>query len=259
MKLFVATPMYGGQCYGAYCDSMMRFAALVVAKGESFRFYPIFNESHIDRARSICVDEFLRSDCTHLMFIDSDIQFLPHDVYALVEADREVVCGFYPKKGINWTAIRKAVLLGYGEDDPNELALFGGDMVYTPALTKEATEFRSVNELVELHEGGSGFMLIRREVFEKLRDLHPELTCMKTGPGSGEITFFFSSGIDPDPGSLRHFLSEDYAFCRLVRNAGMKVWLAPWIKLAHHGYYQFQGRVEYMAALQSDPQKEAAE
>src|SRR5262245_5661570 len=99
MKLFVATPMYGGQCYGAYTDSLMKLTAALIQRGQTFHFYPIRNESHIDRARNILADEFLaKSDATHLMFIDSDIQFMAQDVFTLIDQNKDIVCGFYPKK-----------------------------------------------------------------------------------------------------------------------------------------------------------------
>jgi len=72
-KLFVATPMYGGQCNGIYTRSLCDLTALCVRYGIEVRSYFLFNESLITRARNYCTDEFLRSDAEHLLFIDSDI------------------------------------------------------------------------------------------------------------------------------------------------------------------------------------------
>ena len=104
-KIFVATPMYGGVCGGQYCKSTADLASISAQYGMDVRFYYLFNESLITRARNYLVDEFLRSDCTHLMFIDSDIGFDPNDVIALSViaeqgTDKEIVCGPYPKEGI---------------------------------------------------------------------------------------------------------------------------------------------------------------
>src|SRR3954463_2646114 len=74
-KLFLATPMYGGNCSGMFCRSVMDLAARCASYGIQLQVYYLFNESLITRARNYCCDEFLRSDCTHLMFIDSDIGF----------------------------------------------------------------------------------------------------------------------------------------------------------------------------------------
>ena len=76
-KLFVATPMYGGQCHGMFAKSMADLSAICAKYGIEMRAYYLFNESLITRARNYCVDEFMRSDFTHMMFIDSDIGFNP--------------------------------------------------------------------------------------------------------------------------------------------------------------------------------------
>ena len=73
-KIFVATPMYGGQCCGMYTKSSCDLATIATQYGMDVRFFYLFNESLITRARNYLVDEFLRSDYTHLMFIDSDTQ-----------------------------------------------------------------------------------------------------------------------------------------------------------------------------------------
>jgi len=74
-KLFVATPMYGGVCHGMYTRSTNDLSALCMHYGIEVKFYYLFNESLITRARNYCCDEFMRSDSTHMIFIDSDIGF----------------------------------------------------------------------------------------------------------------------------------------------------------------------------------------
>jgi len=112
-KIMVATPMYGGQCAGIYTKSSTDLATLARSYGVDVKFYYLFNESLITRARNYLVDEFMRSDCTHMMFIDSDIGFDPTDVLALAAiaepgTDKEIVCGPYPKKAIAWEKIKRA-------------------------------------------------------------------------------------------------------------------------------------------------------
>ena len=87
-KLFVATPMYGGQCNGLYMKACLDLQATCIQYGIECRFSFIFNESLITRARNYLVDEFLRSDCTHLLFIDADICYNPQDVLALLALDK---------------------------------------------------------------------------------------------------------------------------------------------------------------------------
>ena len=101
-KLFVATPMYGGQCFGSYTKSILDLSRVATQYGIETQFSFLFNESLITRARNYLVDEFLRSGATHLMFIDSDIDFNPMDVIALIALNKPVIGGPYPKKCIAW-------------------------------------------------------------------------------------------------------------------------------------------------------------
>ena len=94
IKLFVATPMYGGQCAGMYSKAAIDLATMCANYGVECRFFFIFNESLITRARNYLVDEFLRAEeFTHLMFIDSDINFNPkyfermihHEIFHMIQ------------------------------------------------------------------------------------------------------------------------------------------------------------------------------
>lgn len=251
MKLFVATPMMGGQCYGAYTDSAIKLALECERRKIGFQFFSIFNQSHIDTARNVCANEFLASDATHLLFIDGDIQFPASGPFEMLEADRDIVCAFYPKKRIFWKRIVEAVKLGYGDKDPELLEQFVGDMVFTPALKPESQTPRSIYDLTELHEGGTGFMLIKRRVFDHIAAQHPEL--LYTDDKGKKVWLFFDARLTDEP--HRRHLTEDYGFCALAREAGFTIWLAPWIKLIHHGYYRWIGNIEALAKVMM---KEAA-
>lgn len=98
VKLFVATPMYGGFSHGLYLKSCLDLQTLCSKHGIECRFSFLFNESLITRARNYLVDEFLRSDCTHLMFIDADINYNPIDILALLTIDKDIIGAPYPKK-----------------------------------------------------------------------------------------------------------------------------------------------------------------
>ena len=81
-KLFLGVPMYGGNCVGMFAKSLADMTAMFAVNGIELRSYFLFNESLITRARNYICDEFMRSDCTHMMFIDADIGFDPRDVIA---------------------------------------------------------------------------------------------------------------------------------------------------------------------------------
>jgi len=228
-KLFVATPMYGGQCAGMYTRSIADLSAMCAAHGIQIQFYFLFNESLITRARNYCVDEFLRSEASHLMFIDSDIGFNPNDVLALMaiqddESPYDVLAGPYPKKCISWEKIKQAVDKGFADENPQELEKFVGDYVFNP---RNGQNEIPINSPAEVSEAGTGFMMIRRATFEKYKAAFPHLSYkpdhVRTAAfdGSREIHAYFDCIIDPDS---KRYLSEDYMFCYNVQKMGGQVW-----------------------------------
>lgn len=257
-KLFVATPMYGGNASGIYTRSMCDLTALCVKYGIEVRSYFLFNESLITRARNYCVDEFLRSDAQHLMFIDSDIGFNPQDVIALMalqspESPYDVIAGPYPKKCITWEKIKQAVDRGAADGNPNALEDFVGDFVFNPAMEEnETSKTIKLDEPAEVLETGTGFMMIRRSTFDKYKKNYPEYSYRpdhvrtEAFDGSREIHAYFDCIIDP---KTKRYLSEDYMFCQNVRHMGGKVWLCPWMHMQHAGTYMFAGKLPALASI----------
>jgi hypothetical protein len=259
-KLFVATPCYGGQCLGLYTKSILDLQATCIQYGIECRFSFIFNESLITRARNYLVDEFLRSGCTHLLFIDADIQFNPQDILALLALDLDIAGGPYPKKSINWSNVTKAVVKNCEVDtnnntvkirdgyNPHELDQITGDYVFNPV--PGTTTFK-VTEPVEVLEIGTGFMMVKKEVFpvyaEKYPELHykPDHVGQAHFDGTRYIHAYFDTIIDPES---HRYLSEDYMFCQNARKIGYKIWLCPWMKTTHVGTYAFQGDLPSVAA-----------
>ena len=253
-KLFVATPMYGGMCAGMYTRSIADLAAICAKYNIQLQLYYLFNESLITRARNYCVDEFLRSDATHLMFIDSDIGFNPNDVIALLalqsdDSPYDVIGGPYPKKCISWEKIKIAVDKGMADEDPNVLEKYVGDYVFNP---KGGQKEIPIGQPVEVMEIGTGFMMIRRQTFDKYKETYPHLSYkpdhIRTAAfdGSREIHAYFDCIIDP---VSKRYLSEDYMFCYNTEKAGMKVWLCPWMSMNHVGSYVFGGSLADLASI----------
>jgi glycosyltransferase involved in cell wall biosynthesis len=257
-KLFIATPMYGGQCNGIYTRSICDLTALCVKYGIEVRSYFLFNESLITRARNYCVDEFLRSDAEHLLFIDSDIGFNPQDVIAMMalqspESPYDVIAAPYPKKCITWEKIYAAVNKGVVDNNPNVLEDFVGDFVFNPAMDKgEQSKTIRLDEPAEVLETGTGFMMIRRSTFNKYKEHYPQYSYKpdhvrtEAFDGSREIHAYFDCIIDPE---TKRYLSEDYMFCQNVRKMGSKVWLCPWMHLQHAGTYVFAGKLAALASI----------
>ena len=257
-KLFIATPMYGGACTGMFTRSMCDLTAMLAKYGIEMRSYFLFNESLITRARNYCVDEFIRSDFTHLMFIDSDIGFNPQDVIALLalqddESPYDVIGGPYPKKCITWEKIKMAVDKGVADNDPGVLEDFVGDFVFNPVIDGDAKSKNiRLDEPAEVLEIGTGFMMIRRKTFDDFVKNYPEIMYKpdhvrtEAFDGSREIGMYFQAEIDP---VSKRYLSEDYWFCQNVRKMGSKVWICPWMHMAHSGFYTFNGKLAALASI----------
>lgn len=238
--IFIATPMYGGMCAGRYTASMLKLIPAMQSRRWKYTFLFRFNESLIDRARNALAANFLVTDCTHLLFIDADIGFEAEDIIKMVEADRDVICGIYSSKAINWGSVAQAVRDGVPAE---ELHWHTGTWVvnfvdYDGSVTVNA------NEPFEVWNGGTGMMLIKRHVFDILEKRVEHYRVNETDDimrkfESKGIPRFFATSIDPISNVL---LSEDYHFCRLWREEGGKIWAAPWVALAHVGSYIFEGR-----------------
>jgi len=223
-SIFVATPMYGGMNHGLYAKACLDLQAICMQYGVQVKFSFLFNESLITRARNYLVDEFLnRSDCTHMLFIDADIHFDPKDVIALLALDKDVIGGT-------------------------------GDYVFNPV---RGTDKFSVSEPLEVLEIGTGFMMVKREVFPKFSEAFPQLRYKPDHvgqahfDGSRYIHAFFDTIIDTKDsatgGGSDRYLSEDYMFCQLWRKMGGSIWLCPWMRLDHIGTYHFKGDMPAVA------------
>jgi hypothetical protein len=256
-RIFVATPMYGGQCHGMYTKSIADLAKLGQAYGVEIKFFYLFNESLITRARNYCADEFMRSDYTHLMFIDSDVGFDANDVLSLAalmdpedeEEGKHIMCGPYPKKVIAWEKIKLAVEKGFADESPSNLEKYVGDYVFNPADGQREVR---ISQPVKVLEGGTGFMMVTKKAFNKFKEVYPDFSYIpdhirtKNFDGSRPIHMYFQALIDE---KSKRYLSEDYMFCQWMREAGEFTWMCPWIKLNHTGSYTFGGSLTDLAML----------
>jgi hypothetical protein len=231
--------MYGGMTTGYYCQSLVNMTAVMRANDIDMSFSCMFNESLIQRGRNALAHGFLnKKDATHLMFIDADIRWNPADIVPMIEADKDIICGIYPKKEINWQGVERAVHEG---TDWKELPKRTGSLVVN-LVGYEGAVTVPIDKPVEIWAGGTGFMLIKREVFDDLKDkvssYKNDVTILAGDLGQEPILEYFACSIEPETERL---LSEDYHFCRVARLNGHKIYAAPWVRLGHFGTYLFEG------------------
>jgi hypothetical protein len=254
MKLFIATPMYGGIAKNNYTISMQNLLVKLSQRGHSITTTTIGNESLITRARNTLAHKFMASDCDALLFIDADHGWDSDDVARMIEEGKDLIGAIYPMKGLNWENVRAAVLAG-----KQNLEEYSG--IFAINLLSEAQEFNSQKPF-KVKDIGTGMMFVTRKVFE---DLKPHCKQYKnnnvgdTGVKFGEmVTEYFTTVID-EGGIL---LSEDYAFCRMWQNIGGEVWSAPWVRITHSGDYNFAGqfaRTVEINQIKADMNKKSTE
>jgi hypothetical protein len=234
MKIFIATPMYGGIAKNSYTISMQNLLVKLSQAGHSISTTTIANESLITRARNTLAHKFMKSDFDALLFIDADQGWNADDVIKMINSGKDFIGAIYPMKGLNWENIRAAALAG-----KQNLEEYSGHFAIN--LLNENQSFNS-QEPFRVKDVGTGMLFLTRKVFE---DLKPHCLQYKnnnvgdTGIEFGEmVTEYFKTMIDSD-GIL---LSEDYALCRMWQAIGGEVWSAPWVKITHSGEYNFAGQ-----------------
>lgn len=236
--VYIAVPCYGMQLHYQCAASIMRETDLMNRNGYRNMVEFLGNESHIDRGRMYLSAVFLgATDLSHLMFIDSDIEFDPGSVMRLMahmsHNNIGIVAGLYPKK-----------------DYP---------ISYVVNMTENGERLETFDggELIQCDDVGTGFMCIHRNVFLAMEkhypDCHVEPSDEQTEPLPEEVResvkahyteLFHSDFFRSNKTGKRRFKSEDYAFCRRWSQMGGKIFFDPTIRLNHVGAHKFAGDTE---------------
>jgi hypothetical protein len=233
-SVFIALPAYDFKVSLKLAISLARFAQAAPQHGIDIQIGSICGCSVVSRARNLLAQDMLESDCTDLMFIDSDINFEPEDILRLLAWTSD------PKKGIVAGVPRTR----------------STDKVYIATLDYDENEELTMNGmgLVRAKRVATAFMMIRRDVFETLDAAHPEWRyyderTKRTVP----CMFDF---MKTDEG----YIGEDFLFCDRVREQGFDVWIDPTIKLGHMGVQEYEGHFgpDVLYPMIVPPAKEAA-
>lgn len=239
--IFWATPMYGGLAHAKFIESVLMFSNVARENNISVTFSFMGNESLITRARNALAHGFLKSPCTHLLFVDADIGFKPFDMVRMVQADKDIIAGVYPKKDINWPAVGQAARNGIPDKD---LWRHTGDFVINVDNAPPEGFNVPTDQPFPVRNAGTGLMLIKRRVLEILKDKVPAYENNMTMQNQSleinkeKISEYFATSIDPEFNVL---LSEDYHFCQQWKKTGGEIHIAPWADLTHNGTYEFSG------------------
>jgi hypothetical protein len=214
-RVHLCMPCYGGQLTESTFMSYIKWSNTCRQLGLDWTIETMTNESLISRARNTLVAKFLNTPgSTHLMFVDADIGWEPWHLLVLLNADKDVIGGLYPMK----TMPVKWVVNG-----------FEGAKEEGP--------------LQEVSKTGTGFMLIKRHVFEKLAR-HPAVKTFANDIGlPKELDPHMKTYFDTAVRENRYY-SEDWTFCENWRDFGGEVWVDKRVLLKHTGTYVFDYAVQ---------------
>lgn len=246
VTLIVCTPCYGGVVTEGYAQAMFSLSGICAQYGIGVGYATIANESLVTRARNELVNAFLlNTKATHMMFIDADIKFDPRSIVRMLVADQDVVVGAYPLKTLNWESVveksRNSDLTA--QDAAKEASMYVIN-VHKPdqEMVGKQVDVQIVNGLLEVYDAGTGFMLMKRHVLEKMIENYPDTMYysdkdMTEDSEKRKRYALFDTMIDSD----KRYLSEDYTFCRRWQELGGKIYLDVNTHLSHIGTYTFVG------------------
>ena len=189
------------------------------------------NESLVHRARNVSVGRFMqKTDADYFMFIDADVHFDPESVVRLLESGHDISVACYPKKCVMWDQAKTCVQNG-DQRDPAKMAS-------SLVVNFGAANRPVVNGFIEILDGPTGFMMIKKEVFKNLEEKFPELWCKNDHQNRDFDDYHacFDCMIDPES---KRYLSEDYAFCRRYQQTGGKIFADINTTLGHVGNLPF--------------------
>lgn len=214
-SVFIALPAYDFKVSLKLAVSLAKFSRASAEHGIDIQIGSICGCSVVSRARNLLAKDMLESKCDYLLFIDSDINFEPDDIFRLM------AWGTDPKKGIVAAVPRTR----------NE------SKVYIATLDYDENGDLTMNGmgLVRAKRVATAFMLVRREVFETLEREHPEWAYYDSKTDR-TLSCMFDFQLAEEG-----YIGEDFLFCDRVRSHGFEVWIDPTITLGHMGVQEYVG------------------
>jgi hypothetical protein len=239
IHLVIATPCFGGQVSSIYASSIFRLhIALRSQSNVEFKVLMRDGDALITRARANLMTQFLDDPtATHFLFVDADIGFDPEQVFRLIESGADMVAGVYPIKRINWDKAKRVI-----EANRPKMPSAVYDYVFE---INDPDHVAVVNGFTRVRYAGTGFLMIRRHVFEKMCAAYASLQFFREHShdalaGSPNRFALFECMIDPASGT---YLSEDFAFCKRWTDIGGEIWADLQSRLDHVGPSVFPGDI----------------
>ena len=213
-SVYIAMPCYDSVKVGTMLSIIKLIQQLAksgVAVGINTIKSPLIHQS-----RNYLTSLFLTTEYTHMLFVDSDVEFKPEAVLRMLVAKKDIICTPSRVKSEDTTA-----------------------HIYTVELEKKASLEAG---LVEVRGGPTGLMLIARGVFERIIRNHPELKIKNPvlpNPGKDHDWYYNFFDFKFENG---YSVGEDVSFCHLAKDNDIRIYANTdsWTK--HHGSWAWEGK-----------------
>lgn len=226
MKVIFATPFYMSQQLSHYGESMLHTCKMLTQAGIDWEFMPVNGDSYVDRAKNTIVANFLQSDGTDLIMIDSDEQWQPAAISRLLQHPEEIVAGAYPFKN-NWGKFA------------------GNPLLKTVDGVEQYAGYRELSDgscLLEAYNIAGGFTRIKRSALEKYADAYPNDVYLDPFAWPGQPGRIYTMFFMCDVKDFQRY-GEDAYFSRRMKECGVKLWIDPNITITHYGMNGWSGNL----------------
>ena len=250
-RVAILTPCYGSQCYVNYVTCLINTMSIFSQLGIPTKVEFCRNDSLVSRARNNLIAKAMNdASITHMMFIDNDITWQPVDILKLIVSDKSLVGGVYPIKRYDWEKLAEnpgivqewinAKNVSQLKDLAPDVDIIQQRMVrYNINHLSNTLEVK--NNLARVKHLATGFMMIKREVIEKMSKAFPSTKYVDDvgflhGKENDYAYALFDCGVEEG-----HYCSEDWMFCNRWSKMGGHVWIDVSVNLNHTGIEDFRG------------------
>ncbi len=242
-KIMVCTPCHSDVSMH-YCQAVLKFQQDCMQR-KILCSFTLMKSSLVTQGRNLCVAEMLNhaDKYTHLLFIDSDIDFQSKTVFTMLDKDKDIISCPYPMKTFDWDKAWRRLKEKTGAiNDKDDLMKSG----YTfPLKVHNSKEIETKNGVCEVTHAPTGCMLIKREVLEKMIKHYPKLEIFQPTIINGKeekkhnMWNLFDTLHDPE---TKRYFGEDFGFCQRWIDMGGKVHVYVKDYITHVGEYSYCGR-----------------
>ena len=237
-NIMICTPCHSGVTMH-YTQALLELQQLCIKNGIKIKF-TLLKSSLVTQGRNLCVSAFLESNCTHMLFVDSDIYFKAESILKMLDLNKELISIPYPLKTMMWDKLYKKFNDGEVKS-PGDIHRF---LNTYPMKVADGNNITLDNGVMEVTHCPTGCMLIKRSVFDKMIEKYPDKNIVQKTVINGEyvdrpnLWNFFDCIHDPE---TKTYLGEDFSFCKLWKDIRGTCYVYVNDPIIHVGEHQYEG------------------